>query len=111
MLERGDWETIDEEFVKRVEEFLKLQSIIIECPECGSSICDWMLDSITTKEENNYLCAKCGYRYMETFEEQDKRDKKIKQHLRRFGPTSFGEAFFCYIIALVLTYMIYHPHL
>lgn len=84
MLERGDWGTIDEEFVKRVEEFLKLQSIIIECPECGSSICDWMLDSITTKEENNYLCAKCGYRYTETFEEQDKRDKKNKAAFKAF---------------------------
>lgn len=81
---KGDWGTIDEEFVKRVEEFLKLQSIIIECPECGSSICDWMLDSITTREENNYLCAKCSYRYTETFEEQDERDNKNKAAFKAF---------------------------
>jgi transposase-like protein len=83
-LGKGDWGTIDDEFVKRVEEFLKLQSIIIECPECGSSICDWMLDSITTKEENNYVCAKCGYKYTETFEEQDKRDIKNKAAFKAF---------------------------
>ena len=76
--------TINEEFVKRVEEFQKLQSIIAECPECSSNIWDWMFDSITTKEENNYLCAKRGYRYTETFEEQDKRDKKEKAAFKFF---------------------------
>lgn len=81
---KGDWGTIDEEFVKRVEEFQKLQSIIRECPECGSSICDWMFDSITTKEENNYVCAKCGYKYTETFEDQDKRDKRVKAAFKAF---------------------------
>lgn len=80
--------------MKAVEEFVKLQCIIIECPECASSICDWMLDSNTTKEGNNYLCAKCGYRFTEK-KNKTKETKKIKQHLRRFGPTSFGEAFFC----------------
>ena len=76
--------TINEEYVKRVEEFQRLQSIITECPECSSSIRDWMFDSLTTKEENNYLCAKCGYRYTETLEEQDKRDKKEKAAFKIF---------------------------